>query len=428
MRKEILRLAVPAVVANITTPLLGLFDTAIAGHLQGAGYIAAIAVGGTIFNMLYWMLGFLRMGTSGFTATAYGAGDRRAEWTALYRSLFIGVAVGVAFILLRQPMCYWAMRLISPDAIAQEPCRRYFLITIWGAPAFLATMAMTGWLLGMQNARAGMWISIVVNVANIAVSLLLVVGVGLQIEGIAVGTLSAQWIGAAIATVLCLRYRPMRLPLSTALELAGLARYFKVNIYIFLRTLCIIAVTVWFTHSGATQGTLTLAANALLMQLFILFSYMMDALAYAGEAITGKYLGAGDSPSLRRAVATLFRMGTIGAILFSLLYLGAGEWFISLLTEDQEVTREASRYIMWAVAIPLVSYAAFVWDGIFIGSLRTGAMLLSIAISTALYFILYLALTPTLGNHALWLAFLSYLLSRGLIQTLLYRRHPTVKT
>lgn len=420
--RQILSLAIPSIIANITTPLLGMVDVAVTGHLGKAAYLAAIAVGGSMFNMLYWLFGFLRMGSSGMTAQAYGADDRRATDLILYRALLVAFIAGAIIIALQTPISGIVLRFMDPDPDTLGFATRYFEICVWGAPAVLGTYALGGWFLGMQNSRAQMWMSIVINLANIAVSLTLVYGFRLTIEGVATGTMTAQWLGLVTGLLICRRYRPIGRSWSEIADMRQLQRFFAVNTDIFLRTVCLVAVTVWFTRAGAQQGTVMLAVNALLMQLFMLFSFFMDGFAFAGEALCGRDVGRHDIGGLRRSIKALFSWGAGLALLFTLLYLTGGQWFLSLMSDDARVVESAGEYLWWAATIPIAGFAAFTWDGVFIGATRTRWMLISMAGATALFFTACLALFPSLHNHALWLAFTLYLAARGLGQSILARR------
>lgn len=418
-RREILAIALPAIVSNLTTPILGLVDVAISGHIGDAVYIGAIAVGGNVFNMLYWLLGFLRMGTSGLTAQAYGAADIPRQAMVLYRSLLIAIVTGVAMIALSAPIADTVLRFMDADGATAGLARRYFAICIWGAPAVMATYTLTGWFIGMQDSRAAMWMSLITNVVNIAVSVTAVFGLGMKIEGVALGTCLAQWIGVAAGAVMVWRrYSPVLPPLRSVAEWGALRSFFRINADIFLRTCCLVAVTLWFTHAGAVAGTDILAANAILLQLFMLFSYFIDGFAYSGEALAGKYAGASDTAALHTLVKQLLRTGLICALGFALLYMVGGSTFIGLLSDDATVVAIARSYLPWAIVLPLCGYAAFIWDGIYIGMVRPRVMLLSMATAMAVFFSLYFSLRTTLGNHALWLAFDTYLLARAAVERL----------
>ena len=308
--RQILGLALPAIVANITTPLLSLVDVAIVGHLGSAVYVGAIAVGGSIFSMLYWLFGFLRFGTSGLTAQALGRGSARQTSLLLQRSLLIALGFGIILITAHYPLGHAALSFMDTDADTAGKAWLYFSILIYGAPASLATFALTGWFVGMQDTRTPMWISLLVNVVNITASLILVYAMDYDLAGVAYGTLLAQWTGFIVSAATCaIHYKVRPQPLSELLHVSELKTFFKVNTDIFLRTVCLIAVTVWFTRTGAGLGPVMLAVNTLLMQFFILFSYIMDGFAFAGEAICGKSYGASDSHSLNRQIHRLLQWG-----------------------------------------------------------------------------------------------------------------------
>lgn len=420
--REILALAIPSIITNITTPLLSLMDVVIVGHMGDASYIAAIAVGGTMFNMLYWLFGFLRMGTSGFTAQANGARDDMALWAILYRGAFISLVASAVLIAFSSVIVGVSLSLMDAGADVKPLAAQYFNILIWGSPAVLLTYAFSGWFLGRKDSRTPMWISLVINLTNIAVSLMLVMGFGWKITGVATGTLVAQWTGAlCFIACACLRYRPVATGWRMIFRGGAIGRFFKVNIDIFLRTLCLIAVTVWFTRTGARQDTLILAVNTLLMQFFVIFSYFMDGFAYAGESLCGNMIGAADHDGLRRSIRTLFKWGALTAILFTLVYAAGGTTVMNLLTDSGDVIKASGEYYHWVVILPLVSFAAFTWDGICIGMTATGWMLLSMLTATAVYFGVYLLCFPLMGNHGLWIAFLSYLAIRGVMLTILYK-------
>lgn len=414
--RSIAALSLPAVVTNITTPLLALCDVAIVGHMGSAVYIAAIAVGGTMFNMLYWLCGFLRMGSSGTTAQAFGAGNMLQVHAIVRRAMAIAFFIAMAFIIFRHPIATLLLDFIDAEPVARDMAMEYFGICIWGAPAVLGTFALTGWFIGLQNSRIPMWISIFINVFNIVVSLTLVYAAGLKITGVAFGTLSAQWGGFLLGLAVGLRkYGFVRVGVKLLLAWDDLRTFLRINSDIFLRTFCLVAVTLWFTRVGAMQGTVMLAVNTLLMQFFTIFSYMMDGLAFAGEALCGRYLGADDRPRLRQTVRGLTVVGAVASLIFTIVYFAGGDAFLVLLSSEGAIVASSKEFFGWAVAIPLLSFMAFVGDGVMIGMTRTRAMLASMVVGAAVYFLLYLFLFPRIGNHGLWIAFLAYLLSRGIV-------------
>ncbi len=420
--RQILQIALPSIVSNITVPLLGLIDVAIVAHLGSPAYIGALAVGGMLFNIIYWIFGFLRMGTSGMTSQAYGKRDLPEIVRLLMRSVGIGLAVALCLILLQVPIRQAAFLIIHPTAEVREMATLYFHICIWGAPAMLGLYGLSGWFIGMQNSRIPMYIAITQNIVNIIASLSFVCFFKMKVEGVAFGTLIAQYAGFIMGLVLWMsRYGKLKKYIlwKGVLQKEAMMRFFQVNRDIFLRTLCLVTVTLFFTSAGASQGEIILAVNTLLMQLFTLFSYVMDGFAYAGEALSGRYIGARNRKAFTNTTRHLFIWGGWLAAFFTLVYALGGNAFLGLLTDNKDVVSAAGTYFYWALAIPVAGIAAFIWDGIFIGATATRGMLASMAIAAICFFVVYYGLRPVLGNHALWLAFLVYLAMRGVVQTLL---------
>ena len=423
--KEILQIAIPSIISNITVPLLGLVDVTITGHLGNVAYIGAIAVGGMLFNMIYWIFGFLRMGTGGMTSQAYGSRNDNECRNILLRSLGISVLLATILIMLQTLIVSIAFLFIDTSPEVKKYASEYFHICIWGAPAVLGLYSFTGWFLGMQNSRYPMYIAITQNVINIAASLFFVKEMGMKIEGVAYGTLIAQYAGLMMAIILGLKYTKRytwNISAAHIFNRKSMSVFFKVNRDIFFRTLCIVAVTVFFTSSGATYGDTTLAVNTLLMQMFTIFSYIMDGFAYAGEALVGKHVGSRDNRLLRLTVRHLIYWGTGVALFFTLLYIIGGKDFLQLLTDDMNVINNSSQYYYWVLAIPFAGFMAFILDGICIGATATGIMLRSIFVATIAFFSTYYISDSTMGNHSLWMAFIVYLFVRGSVQAILTYR------
>lgn len=423
MNKKILQLAIPSIVSNITVPLLGLIDVAIVGHLGSAAYIGAIAVGGMLFNIIYWLFGFLRMGTSGMTSQAFGQRDLKEVTRVLLRAVGVGLFIALCLLLLQYPIRKIAFLLIDATPEVRELATIYFNICVWGAPAVLGLYGFAGWFIGMQNSRFPMFIAITQNVVNIVASLSFVYLLDMKIEGVALGTLIAQYAGLFMASLLWLRYYGRLKIAFRWREIIGktaMKRFFQVNSDIFFRTLCLVAVTTFFTSTGARQGDVVLAVNTLLMQLFTLFSYIMDGFAYAGEAMAGRYIGARNNTGLQRMIRLLFRWGWGLSLSFTILYMIGGQDFLGLLTNDTTVINAAGSYYYWVLAIPLAGFAAFLWDGILIGATATRLMLYSMLVASGLFFVVYYLFYGVMGNHALWMAFLIYLSLRGIMQWILW--------
>ena len=424
--RKILSIALPAIVSNITVPLLGLVDVTIAGHLGSAAYIGAIAVATMVFNVIYWLFGFLRMGTSGLTAQAFGSRSLTAASTTLARSLMVALIAALAIVALQVPLGDIAIRATGAAGDIATSAHTYFSICVWGAPAMLGLYALTGWFIGMQNTRIPMLVAIVQNVVNIAASLFFVYALHWGVEGIASGTLVSQYAGLLISIALWARFYGVRMfhrvEWGSVCRKAELLRFFSVNRDIFFRTLFVIVVNFSFLSIGASQGAIILAVNTLLMQLFTLFSYIMDGFAYAGEALCGHLYGAGNAVELRRMVRRLFLWGGVLTVVYTLAYALGGSDFLSLLTNDSNVVAAASHYFAWAVLIPVAGVAAFVWDGVFIGMTATRGMLAATAVAAVVFLAVNALLSSTLHNHALWLAFILFLFTRGAVQTYVYNR------
>ncbi len=428
---QIFRLAIPAIVTNITVPLLGLADLTIVGHMGSTAYIGAVAVGSMVFNVIYWVFGFLRMGTSGLTSQALGAGAPQTIVSLLRQSLTAAMAIALVMLIGQRGLLALAMLAMKPQADVAQAVDAYFSICIWGAPAMMGLYGLTGWFIGMQNTRIPMYVSIVQNVVNLVASVSLVYGAGMHIEGVALGTLIAQWAGFLMA-LYCL-WRSHLLPAvprgsrgCADCGSRGFFHFFAVNRDIFLRTLFLVSVNLFFTSAGSRQGALTLSANTLLLTLFTITSFAMDGLAYAAEALGGRCCGAHDRAGFSLLVRRLFLWGGLSAVLFTLVYILGGGTLLRLLTSDAPVVAEALRYLPWAAVIPLAGVSAFLLDGLFIGLTATRAMLWSSVLSALLFYAVYLVFTPLMANHALWLALIVYLAMRGLVQAVMLRRSSPI--
>lgn len=424
--RDILKIAIPSIVTNITVPLLGLVDLTIVGHIGNAAYLGAIAVGSMIFNVMYWLFGFLRMGTSGMTSQALGRRDMPLVVLLIGRALFMALVIALLLIIGQKLVLWLSLYLISPDASVSVFAKKYFSICIWGAPAMLSLYCLTGWFIGMQNTRIPLFVSIFQNAVNILVSLTLVIGFGMKIEGVAIGTLTAQYAGVGLSLFIGIKSYGRLLKYFSFInffdkkELYG---FFNVNKDIFIRTLFLVSVNFFFLSIGARNGTVVLAANTLLMTFYTLFSYIEDGFAYAGEALCGKSYGAKNRALFTVTVKHLFIWGGAMALFFTISYMLGGKGILQLFTNQPAVVDEAVKYMPWAMFIPLVSVSAFILDGIFIGTTATRGMLISSVLSSLLFFLTYYLSDGLMGNHGLWMAFLIYLLTRGAIQFVLFPKY-----
>jgi len=424
VNKTILKIAIPAIATNISIPLLSLVDMMIVGHMSNVAYIGAIAVGGALYNLIYWNFGFLRMGNSGLTAQAYGAKDPAEMMNIVLRSLLVSLVAGVFIWAIKDLFSGIAFKLMDTTPDIQAYALTYFNICIIGAPAVLGMYGIKGWFIGMQNSIFPMIIAISINVINIICSLLLVFVFKMDIVGVALGTVISQYCGIIIAIALWfLRYRELKqyASIKKCLEVAKLKRYFSINAGIFIRTLCLSAVTSFVTFAGAKQGEVLLAVNTLMMQLFNFFSYFTDGFAYAGEALTGKYIGAEDEQMMHKSIRNIFYWGISLALIFTVLYAGYANQIMGIITDKQEALNAAKDFNVWILIIPITGFSAFLWDGIMVGATMIKGMVYAMLVAAGVFFGLYFAFIDTLGNHALWLAFVSYLSARGLTQTFFFR-------
>jgi MATE family multidrug resistance protein len=425
MDGKIFRLALPNIITGITVPLLGMVDIAVAGRLGSAAYIGAIALGANIFNMIYWNFGFLRMSSSGFTAQALGERNFAEVMNVLIRSLAIGTGAGLTVILLQYPVGALACGLIASGAESTGHVTAYFRIVVWGAPAVLGMYALKGWFIGMQNARIPMTVAILNNVLNMLLSILFVFGFGMKIRGIALGTVLSQVISLLVAAACWWRYYGRLLKYvcpRSVWDGAALRRYFRVNGDIFVRTLLLTLVTTFFTFASSRMGVMILAVNALLMQFFMLFSCFMDGFACAGEALAGRLFGAGNGRELRRMVSRIFFWGVTVCLAAVAVYLLFPGLILRVMTDDGAVIGRTGEFIFWTALIPLAGFAAFLWDGIFIGVTASAVMRNVMILSSAVFFAAHLTLTPRWGNDGLWFSFILYLAVRSVAQTLWARR------
>ena len=424
---QILHIALPSIVSNITVPLLGLVDVAIVGHMGSAVYIGAVAIGSMIFNLIYWLFAFLRMGSSGITAQAWGRRDIQGVTRILTSSLTLAVGIAASFLVLQVPLRWLMFWLIGPTADVAPFAITYFHIVIWGAPASLGLFALTGWFIGMQNTRFPMIVSILQNVVNILVSLTLVYGFGMKIEGVALGTVIAQYAGFIVAVGLLWKYYGKIFGKWKLVSCEWrTTNLFKINRDLFLRTLCLVAVNLYFTSAGARQGAVILSVNTVLLQLYLFFSYFMDGFAFAGEALGGKAYGARNMQAFHETLKRLWVWMLVVTVTYTLLYIIGGMQIVKLLTDEPTVRLAARDYIFWAWLIPAAGCVAFIWDGIFIGLTATRGMLASSFVSALVFFAISqlpstLHLPSSTTNHFLWLAQVTYLAMRGIVQTIWHR-------
>ncbi|NDV79150.1 MATE family efflux transporter [Dysgonomonas sp. 511] len=420
MNRSILQLAIPNIISNITVPLLGMVDIYIVGHLDSEDYIGAIALATMIFNFIYWGFAFLRMGTSGFTAQSYGAEDKQEQVNILMRSFAVAMIAGMLIILLQCFIANAGFYLLNAEPTVRTYAQEYFSVYIWAAPAVLGMYTFNGWYVGMQNAKIPMVVAIGVNIVNIALSFFFVYGFGMKIKGVAFASVCAQYTGFISSLVIWnIKYGGLKQFVNTAIltNLKSYIPFFKVNTDIFIRTMALVTVTTFFTSASSKEGKDILAVNALLMQMFILFSYLMDGFAYAAEALTGKFIGARKRTELKQLVKSLFVWGIAIAGIFTLIYALFLEQILGFLTDKTSIISLSRNYQFWIMLIPIASFTAFLWDGIFIGATASKQMRNSMLVAVAGFFVIYYLFYPYYANNILWFAFIIYLALRGIVQS-----------
>jgi len=422
MRKELLRLAVPNILANLSIPLLGTVNLAVLAHLDSTSYLAAVSLAGVIFNFILWSFSFLRMSTTGITAQNFGANDRSEISSSLYRSMLIAAIVGVLIVALRNPVEYLGFKMLHPDESLATIMSEYYQIRIWVVPASLINFVILGWLLGVQDSAAAMLMIIFENMVNVALNLYFVIYLGMKADGVALGTTIAGWSALLFGVgLVLLRHRKLiaKFRSDAVFIFSKLTRVLTVNANIFLRSFSLLTVFSWFTYASKLYGNDVLALNTLLMQFFMFFSFFIDGFSYAGESLSGKYLGAGKIRLLRLTVKTLFVWAFGTSLVFSLLYLIGGQWIFGLLTDNETLLKLALEQRFWVVLIPLVSFVAFVWDGVFAGMTHTAAMRNVMLVAVlGVFFPLYFLLENILPGMNLWIAFLSFFIARSVGMTL----------
>ena len=425
--RRVLAIALPIMLSNVTQPLIGVVDTAVVGQLPDARYIGGIAVGSLIFSFLYWGFGFLRMGTGGLAAQAFGAGDQ-AEMRAVFgRAILIALAASVLLIALGPLIERYAFLLIEGSAAVEAEARVYFHIRLWSAPFTLANFCLIGWFIGQGRARVAFYLQLLLNLTNIALDIVFVLGLGMTADGVALGSVIAEAVACGAGLTLVARSVGGLHPLfdrARILDAGRLKRMVAVNADIMVRTLCIIAAFGWFTAQGARAGDIVVAANAVLFHLFEMTAYLIDGFAYAAEALVGQAVGARDRASYRASVqVSSFWAMAVGALL-SLLVLALGPFAIDLMSVNADVRAAARTYLPWTALTPLLGAACFQLDGIFIGATRTADMRNMMVLSFAAYLAACWLLAPAWGNNGLWAALCVFFAARSL--TLLWR-YPSIE-
>jgi MATE family multidrug resistance protein len=426
-QRHVLAIAFPILLSNITTPLIGIVDTAAIGQLDAPYLIGGVAIGGVLFSLLYWAFGFLRMGTTGLTAQAEGAGERKEVVATLIRALILAGVIGVALILLQGPLGTAAFALIEGSDRVERAAQSYYAVRIWGAPAALANYAIIGWFVGRGDARTVLVLTLVLNTINVVLDGLFVLVFDLEVAGVAYGTLIAETTAAALGLVLALRaIRTFHARPSWAriFEPDRFMKTMTINADIMVRTLALVFAFSWFAMKSAEAGDMTLAINAVLINFFHLAAYLLDGFAFAAQALVGQAIGAASWRQFRNAVTVSSLWALVIGAGLSLSYWFIGGYFIDILTVNEAVRAQARTYLIWVMLAPLTGVACFQLDGIFIGATRTADMRNMMILSLAIYLIAWWWLTPLYGNHGLWAALILFFVVRAIT---LGSRYPALE-
>jgi len=419
------RFAAPVIISNVTVPLLGAVDMAVVGHLPEPRYLGSVAVAALIFSILYATMNFLRMGTTGLTAQAFGAGNGDEVRAWLTRSALIGICIGLFLLLIQTPISRLALDLIAPSDDVRPLSQAYFAIRIWGAPAALLNFAILGWFFGIQNTRAALLTQIFMNGVNIVLDVWFVMGLGWGVEGVAIATLISEVSAAVLGLWLVWR---------TSMSLSGgwhfyrildrhrLFAMFRVNRDIFIRSMCLQASFAIFTSLGARHGDIILAANAVLLNIQSFVAYGLDGFANAAESLAGEAYGARNRTTFRAAVLASSRWAILLSVVITLCLFVIGPYIIDALTGIAEVRVAARMYLPWAAMMPVISVWCFQLDGIFIGTTHSSEMRNGMAISLIFYVLMLVILMPIWGNHGAWLAMAIFMAARGVTLGVMYPR------
>lgn len=422
--KKMWVLAGPIIISNLSVPLLGAVDTAVVGHLPDPVYLGAVAIGAMIFSFLYWGFGFLRMGTTGLTAQAWGANDKPEIMATLYRALLLAAMIGVPMILLQWPISYFSFQLIGASSQVEEAAKTYFSIRIWGAPATLTGYVVLGWFLGRQNARIPLLIQIWTNSINIVLDLWFVVGLGMDVDGVAYATVIAEISGALLGVAFVLHYLKKEslwgVKIPNLMNSEALWRMFSINRDLFIRTTCLIFAFAYFTNQGAKLGDQILAINAVLLIFLEIAAYGLDGFAHAAEALVGGAVGRNDRRVFHHVVKTVLQWSVGFACLFTFIFLVSGNVIVNLLTDIPEIRTGAYSYLPWVCLMPLVSCWCFAFDGIFLGATRSHELRNGMLISLTLYIGCVYLFMQFWGNHGLWAAMMVFMALRGLTLARVY--------
>ncbi len=426
MNKNILKLAIPSIFANITVPLVGMADLAIAGRLGDATLIGGIAIATMLFDLLYWNMGFLRVGTGGLIAQAYGRRDLKGIMSTFAQGLFTALSIALLIWAIQYFFLETALYFIDCSPQVQELAKEYYYIRIWAAPATLSLFVFKGFFIGMQNAVSPMIVDVTINVVNVAASLFFAIYAGFGFSGIAIGTLIAQYTGLSLSIAFTyIFYKKLfkHLKIRESIKISAVKNFFIVNANLFVRSICFLFIYTGFTSLSAKFGDTLLASGTIMMKLMLLYSYFIDGFAYAAEALTGRYVGAADKKSLTKAVKLIFAWCTGIGIISTFMYIIWGEQLCMIMTDNTQVLEQTYKYLPWLFVMPLISCWAFTWDGIYIGATATKTMRNAMIYAVLGFFAAYYLCVSTFNFQALWIAYMVHLVVRATFLSIKAKNH-----
>lgn len=425
INSQIIRLAIPNIISNFSIPLLGAVDTALMGRLETEHYLGAVGIGGVIFSFIYWGFGFIRMATTGMTAQAYGKNDSVECGLLLQRSLSFAIIGSFLLLIIQWMLADVSFLLIKTSSEVEQLARTYFHIRIYAAPATLCLHAFHGVFLGLQNAKYPMLLTIIVNLINIILNIIFVNTLGMNVDGVAIATVIAQYIGLIVAILLFLvRYRYLLTTWNfrVILVFSKLKLLLSISSDIFLRTLCLVFSFAYFTAKSAALSDTILAINTILLQYINLMSYAIDGLAFAAESLIGKYKGANDMDNLKRTTRQIFLWSFLLGVIIMLVFVLYRNQLLHLFTDKPNLIEETKPYLFWIIIAPVINIAAYIWDGIYLGATATKPLRNSMIVAM-IFFLGLVSLLIPYGNHGLWAAFTLLLITRGVLLTVLAPKH-----
>lgn len=416
--REYLGLTVPFMLSTMTQPLMGAVNTAVMGQLPDPKYIAAVSLGAILFNNLYWLFGFLRVSTTGYAAQAFGAADRELGTLAFFKPLVLALLISIACIVFQKPILESYLAMIGAAPEVNDLCREYYYILIWGAPLVLGNYVALGWLMGQTRVRASVFMQVSMNVLNMALSIWFVFGLHMDIVGVAFATLLSQLYGGVISVVLMYYYGEFdykNLPWGELLDWRTFIGMLKVNVNLMIRTACLLTVNNIIAAVGASFGTVVLAANAVLLQLKDIMSYLIDGMANGAAIFSGRAVGAKSGAGLDAAIKMTFKWLVVLAVILMGVYAAGNEFFIRLFTNIDEVVAMAMTYNVFVLFYPVCAGIGMVLYGVFCGATRTAPVRNMMLLALAVFYLLQWQLVPKIGNSGLWLALLGFMAAQSVI-------------